>query len=47
MCTAGILTALAQEDNILSICCSTGEFLLAFQTAIITVNLVLVSSTDC
>lgn len=30
ICSAGTLRALSQEDNIISICCSTGESLLKF-----------------
>jgi hypothetical protein len=47
MCAADILTTLAHEGKILSICCTTGEFLLVFQMTIITANLFLVSFTNC
>ena len=38
---------IGQEGNIFVICCNTGEFLLDFLTAIITVKLFIDSFTDC
>jgi hypothetical protein len=35
LCSAGTLSAFGQEDNIFSICCSTGEFLLHFLKVVI------------
>jgi hypothetical protein len=45
-CFAGILTAFGQEGNIVSTCCSTGEFLLDFLKVIVKTNLFLTSVPD-
>jgi hypothetical protein len=37
VCSAGTLSAFGQEDNIFSICCSSGEFLFYFVSIILTV----------
>ena len=39
MCSAVVLSAFGQEDNIFSICCSNGEFLLDFPKFTIATNL--------